>query len=153
MSSNNTYNKLVPEPTPDSASYWEGLKARKLLLQRCSGCGRIRHYPQPMCPACHSMNSAWIEASGRGVIHSWTVTHHPFHNGVRDDLPYTLATVDLEEGVRMNAQLRCARTDNLRIGLPVRVMFETVKEDLTLPYLILGETGSSPDKDASLSRY
>ncbi len=100
------YDKLVPEPTPHSARYWEGLNEHRLLLQQCPRCGKVRHYPQPMCPVCHSMEVAWIEASGRGTVHSWTMTHHAFHPGVRGDLPYLLATVDLEEGVRMNAQLR-----------------------------------------------
>ena len=58
---------------------------------------------------------------------------------MRDDLPYTLATVDLEEGVRMNAQLRGVPAEALRIGLPVRVAFATAKEGLTLPYLDPGE--------------
>ncbi|OJU35944.1 MAG: hypothetical protein BGN99_17855 [Alphaproteobacteria bacterium 65-37] len=141
MRATETYNKLVPEPTPHSAPYWEGLNARKLLLQKCRSCGRIRHYPQPMCPGCHSMEVGWIEASGRGAVHSWTITHHPFHAGFLDDLPYTLATVDLAEGVRMNAQLRLARSEDLRIGLPVRVAFETVKEGLTLPYLVPDKAG------------
>lgn len=139
MSATGTYNKLVPEPTPHSAPYWEGLNRRKLLLQKCCGCGQIRHYPRPMCPSCHSMEVEWVEASGRCVIHSWTITHHAFHPGVREDLPYTLATVDLEEGVRMLAQLRGVPDDKLRIGLPVRVAFETVKDGLTLPYLVPGE--------------
>jgi uncharacterized protein len=141
MRATETYNKLVPEPTPHSAPYWEGLNARKLLLQKCRSCGRIRHYPQPMCPGCHSMEVEWIEASGRGAVHSWTITHHPFHAGFLDDLPYTLATVDLAEGVRMNAQLRLARSEDLRIGLPVRVALETVKEGLTLPYLVPDKAG------------
>lgn len=141
MRATETYNKLVPEPTPHSAPYWEGLNARKLLLQKCRSCGRIRHYPQPMCPGCHSMEVEWIEASGRGAVHSWTITHHPFHAGFLDDLPYTLATVDLAEGVHMNAQLRLARSEDLRIGLPVRVALETVKEGLTLPYLVPDKAG------------
>ncbi|WP_165982794.1 Zn-ribbon domain-containing OB-fold protein [Dankookia rubra] len=136
MSATGIYNKLVPEPTPHSAPYWEGLNQRKLLLQKCQGCGKIRHYPQPMCAACHSMEVGWVEASGRGTIYSWTITHHAFHPGVRQDLPYILATVVLEDGVRMNAQLRGVPAKTLCIGLPVRVAFETVKEGLTLPYLI-----------------
>lgn len=135
------YDKLVPEPTPHSARYWEGLNEHRLLLQQCPSCGKLRHYPQPMCPACHSMEVTWIEASGRGTVHSWTMTHHAFHPGVRGELPYLLATVDLEEGVRMNAQLRGVPPERMRIGLPVRVAFETVKEGLTLPYLVAGDAG------------
>ena len=52
------------------------------------------------------MNVAWLDASGNGRVHSWTVTHHAFHPGFKPDLPYTLVTVDLDEGVRMKAQLR-----------------------------------------------
>jgi uncharacterized OB-fold protein len=135
------YDKLVPEPTPHSARYWEGLNEHRLLLQQCPRCGKLRHYPQPMCPACHSMEVTWIEASGRGTVHSWTMTHHAFHPGLRGELPYLLATVDLEEGVRMNAQLRGVPPEEMRIGLPVRVAFETVKEGLTLPYLVAGDAG------------
>lgn len=139
MSATGTYNKLVPEPTPHSARYWEGLNERKLLLQKCHGCGKIRHYPQPMCPTCHSMEVEWVEASGQGTVHSWTITHHAFHPGFREDLPCILATVDLKEGVRLNAQLRGVEAGDLRIGLPVRLAFEMVKDGLTLPYLVLGE--------------
>jgi uncharacterized OB-fold protein len=36
-------------------------------------------------------------ASGRGRVHSWTVAHHPFHPGFKEELPYIVAIVDLEE--------------------------------------------------------
>ena len=81
------YLRPVPAPTHESARYWEGLKERKLLLQRCAACNRLRHYPRPMCDACHSMEYDWVEASGRGAVHSWTVTHHAFHHGFKFALP------------------------------------------------------------------
>ena len=136
MAATNGYGKLVPDPTPHSAPYWEGLNAHKLLLQKCADCGKVRHYPQPMCPACYSMEVLWIEASGRGTVHSWTITHHAFHPGYRDDLPYTLVTADLAEGVRVNTQFRNYRPEDLKIGRRVRIAFETVTDGLTLPYLI-----------------
>jgi uncharacterized OB-fold protein len=82
------------------------------------------------------MEVAWIEASGRGRVHSWTVAHHPFHPAFKDALPYIVAIVDLEEGVRMNAQMRGVTSDEMRIGLPVRVTFERTKEGLTLPAFV-----------------
>jgi len=78
------------------------------------------------------MEVAWIEASGRGRVHSWTVAHHPFHPGVKEELPYIVAIVDLEDGVRMNAQMRGVTPDEMRIDLPVQVIFERTKEGLTL---------------------
>ena len=79
------------------------------------------------------MNAKWIEASGRGTVHSWTITHYAFHPGFKGDLPYILVTVDLEEGVRMNAQVRGIAQADLRVGLPVTVVYDKVKDDLTLP--------------------
>ena len=127
------YDKLVPEPTADTKPFWDALREGRFRLQRCADCGKVRHYPRPVCDACFSMNVAWGEATGKGVVHSWTITHHAFHPGFKDDLPLMLLTVDLEEGVRMQAQGRGIADEELRIGLPVRVGFAAVTEDLTLP--------------------
>jgi uncharacterized OB-fold protein len=130
------YDKLVPSPTPDTQPYWDGLNENRLRLQRCADCKTVRHYPRPVCPSCYSMNAEWIDASGRGAVHSWTITHYAFHPGFKGDLPYALLTVDLEEGVRMQAQARGIDAAALRVGLPVKVAFERVKEDLTLPVFV-----------------
>ena len=84
------------------------------------------------------MNVDWVDASGRGTVHSWTITHYAFHPGFKADLPYILLTVDLPEGVRMNAQARGIDAYKLRIGLPVMVAFEAVTPDLTLPVFEAG---------------
>src|SRR5262245_39276441 len=130
------YPRLLPQPTPDTQPYWDGLRAHRLVLQRCSDCGWFRHYPIPVCDACWSVRVGWVEASGQGRVHSWTTTHHAFHPGFKADLPYTLVTVDLDEGVRMNAQFRGPDAAALRIGLPVRVAFEPATDTITLPVFI-----------------
>jgi uncharacterized protein len=127
------HDKLVPAPTPETQPYWDGLRENRLRLQACADCGKVRHYPRPMCDACWSMNTKWIDAAGRGFVHSWTITHYAFHPGFKADLPYVLLTVDLPGGVRMNAQARGIDTSQLRVGLPVKVVFDPVKPDLTLP--------------------
>jgi uncharacterized protein len=130
---NEGYEKLVPSPTPETQPYWDGLREGKLRLQCCADCGKVRHYPRPVCDACWSMKVAWVDASGHGAVHSWTVTHYAFHPGFKGDLPYILLTVDLPEGVRMNAQARGIAASQLRVGLPVTLGFDAVKDDLTLP--------------------
>ena len=90
----------VPPPSALSAPYWEGAAAGRLLIQRCTACGTLRHYPRLLCSNCHSTAADWIEASRRGVIHSWTVAHHAYHPSFAAELPYTLVTVDLQEGPR-----------------------------------------------------
>jgi uncharacterized OB-fold protein len=128
-----SYDKLVPEPTAETKPFWDALHQGKLLLQCCADCGRIRHYPRPVCDACYSMRAKWVSASGRGTVHSWTITHHAFHPGFKGDLPFLLLTVDLEEGVRMQAQGRGIADEVLRVGLPVQVAYARVTDDLTLP--------------------
>ena len=130
------YDKLVPSPTPDTQPYWDGLNAGRLRLQRCGACGKIRHYPRPVCDTCYSMKIDWIDATGRGTLHSWTITHYAFHPGFKGDLPYTLLTVDLDEGVRMQSQARGIDETALRVGLRVKIAYEKVKDDLTLPVFV-----------------
>jgi uncharacterized OB-fold protein len=130
------YQKPTPDPTPDTAPFWEGLKQGKLLLQCCSECGKVRHYPRPVCPHCYSMAYGWKEAKGTGKIHSWTISHHAFHPGFKPELPITLVTVDLDEGVRMQAQLRDGQPDGLKLEMPVKVAFEAATNDLVLPVFV-----------------
>lgn len=130
------YLKPVPERTHESKPYWDGLMAGRLLVQKCGQCGKLRHYPRPLCDACFSFDVAWIEASGHGTVHSWTIAHHAFNPGFKDELPYVLVTVDLAEGVRMLAPLRAVEDKHLRIGLPVRIAFETPTTNLTLPAFV-----------------
>ncbi len=125
--------KPVPHPTPESQPYWDGAAEGKLRLQRCTSCGTVRHYPQLVCAHCCSLGVGWIEASGRGTVHSWTVAHHAFHPAFKADLPYTLVTVDLQEGPRALGRLDPASQDRLRIGLPVQVTFPRNAEGVALP--------------------
>src|SRR3546814_7868151 len=95
-----------PSPNEDTKPYWDGLKQGRLLLQKCGDCGAIRHYPRQVCDKCFSMDVEWIESSGKGTVHSWTVSQHAFHPSFKGDLPMTFVTVDVDEGVRIAARLR-----------------------------------------------
>ena len=128
-----TEPKPVPHASPLTQPYWDGATAGRLRLQRCTGCGVVRHYPQLVCAQCWSLGVEWIEASGRGTVHSWTVAHHAFHPAFKADLPYTLVTVDLPEGPRALGRLDTGSQDRLHIGLPVRVSFPVNAEGVALP--------------------
>ena len=141
--STSTENRLLPRPTEESRPFWDALRSCRLDLQTCADCGTVRHYPRPVCPACHSMAVAWTTASGRGSVHSWTVSHQAFHPAFEDCLPIILATVDLEEGVRMNCRLEGVAPEEIEIGLPVEVDFEEVDDEVTLPYFRPRRAGDS----------
>ncbi len=114
----------MPAPTPESQPYWDGLKAGHLLLQKCGQCGKVRHYPRPLCDVCFSFDVEWIEASRGGSVHTWTITHHAFNAAFKPDLPLVLVTVDLDEGVRIQAPLRRVSHADISVGLRVQVVFE-----------------------------
>lgn len=108
-------------PTDPSAAYWQGAAAGTLVLQRCAACATLRHYPRPMCPRCHSFDVEAFAASGRGEVHSWTVTHHAFDPSVAAEVPYVLVTVDLVEGVRVLGRMVGDTPPHL--AMPVTVGF------------------------------
>lgn len=113
--------KPLPQPSGLSRPYWEAAALGQLVLQRCAACSKLRHYPRLLCDQCYSDAVEWIPASGRGRVHSWTVCHHAFHPAFTGELPYTLVTVDLEEGVRA---LGPWRGGEFGIGTPVHGRFE-----------------------------
>lgn len=126
-------SKPAPNPSPMSLPYWQGTAQGELRIQHCAACGKPRHYPRYVCDACHSFEVAWKQASGRGAVHSWTVAHHPFHPAFKEDLPYTLVVVDLDEGVRALGRFSAADGAGLRIGLKVRLSFAPGDEGFALP--------------------
>jgi uncharacterized OB-fold protein len=127
----------MPEISPLTRPYWDGLAAGRLLLQRCTGCGKIRHYPRPLCDACFSFEHDWVAAQGSATVQSWTVAHHAFHPAWRGADPFTLVTADLPEGVRILAPLRDAGADALRLGAKLTIGFEENGAGLTLPVVRL----------------
>ena len=129
---NEIESKPPQTPTEVSRPFWEGANQGRLLIQRCAGCGTLRHYPRLLCDQCYSDAADWIEASGRGVVHSWTVSHHAFHPSFKAELPYTLVTVDLEEGVRALGRWRGGE---LSIGLRVQGKFEARADGVDLVFM------------------
>jgi uncharacterized OB-fold protein len=123
----------LPEPTLESAPYWDALREHRLVFQQCGQCNHVRHYPRPVCPQCFSMDVTWKAATGNGTVHSWTVCHHAFHPGFKRQLPYIVLTVDMEEGVRMVGQVDNIPESALCLGLPVQVTYADVNDNITLP--------------------
>ena len=129
-----TYGKPLPVPDPDSAPFWAGCRNAKLLLQRCAGCGRFRFPASAQCPHCHSSAGDWVESCGRGRVYSWIVVRHPVPADIyAGDVPYVVALIDLEEGVRMASNIVGCDASAVRAGMPVEVSFEAVTPEVTLP--------------------
>ncbi|MEE2677430.1 MAG: bifunctional MaoC family dehydratase N-terminal/OB-fold nucleic acid binding domain-containing protein [Myxococcota bacterium] len=119
---------------PDNAWWWQGFRDGKLLIQKCSDCGILRHPCRPMCGDCQSTNWESIEASGKGTVHSYTVMHHPPVPGY--GFPIPIGLIDLEEGTRIVANIKGCEPDDIHIGMKVECLIEAAGEDddLMLPF-------------------
>ncbi len=122
---------LRPAISRDTEFFWAGTARHELRIQRCGECGVLRHPPGPMCLACGGAKPDYVVAAGTGEIYSYVVHHHPPVPGRQ--VPFVVALVQLPEGVRMVGELLGAGPEQVRIGMPVRVEFVRVDEELTLP--------------------
>lgn len=113
-------SSLPPAPQ-DSAFFWDGLEEGELRIQRCGGCGALRHPPRPMCPQCNSLAWDHVVASGRGEVYSFVVHHHPPVPG--REMPFVVALVELEEGTRIVGNVVDVEPGDVHVGLPLEVTF------------------------------
>ncbi len=119
----------------DSRPFWEGIARGELRIQHCASCGHHVFYPRALCPYCHSDQLAWVVASGKGSIYSYTVAHQ----APAGEIPFVIALVELEEGVRMMTRILGASRERIEIGAPVRLSIESLADGPALPYFRLAE--------------
>jgi uncharacterized OB-fold protein len=126
-----TVRRPAPVRTEDSIVFWDACRDGRLVAQRCADCGRLRHPPRLMCPRCGSLNVEVAELSGRGAVYSYAALHYP--QSPAFDYPVLAVLVDLEEGVRLLANLEGIAVDQVRIGMPVVVGFTPTVDDCAVP--------------------
>ena len=114
--------RAFPEPDGETTPFWDGIEAGKLRIQRCLECRRHVFYPRSICPNCMG-SLEWVDAAGTGTVHSFTVVHRAPAEEYRSEVPYTVALIDLDEGVRMMSRLVDCDPSQVRIGAAVEVQF------------------------------
>ncbi|KRW91901.1 hypothetical protein SD51_06595 [Alicyclobacillus tengchongensis] len=124
--------KPVPVLDTDSRPFWEGCRQGVLRIQRCKTCARYVFYPRSICPHCMSDDLVFVEAKGLGTVYTYTVVHRGF-GPFQDEVPFTIALVDLDEGVRMMTRIVDAG-EGIGIGDRVEVVFSERDDGLVLPY-------------------
>ena len=125
--------KPLPVVTEESRPFWDGCREGKLLLQYCDACQHYQFYPRLYCMQCAAKELRWLEVSGRGVVYSYTVIRQNKSPEFVDDVPYNLAIIQLEEGPRMMSNIVDIDLDDLRVDLPVAVVFDPVSDTISLP--------------------
>ncbi len=125
----------MPAPLADTITlpWWEAAAEHRLVVQRCTGCAHTRLPPAPVCPQCRSEDSDWQEVSGLGEVYTYTVVHRPI--AADQELPFVIAVIALEDagGVRMISNLVSVAPEEVRIGMPVELVWEDMSEELAIP--------------------
>lgn len=125
--------EIVPEPSPVSKDYWEKAAQGELWIQRCRDCSSYFFYPRVLCPECWGENVEWAPVSGKGTVYSYTVVHRSDLQAFAEKTPYILAIIELDEGPRMTANVVNCPVDKVRVGMPVKAVFESTGPHLKLP--------------------
>jgi uncharacterized OB-fold protein len=127
------YRKPLPRPTQLSQPFWDAAKHGELVVQTCTSCGSAQHPPRPLCLQCWSDALEWKIASGQATVYSFTVAYRSTTRGFREETPYVVAIVELDEGARLTTNIVGCKPDEVSIGMRVEVTFSTATDAITLP--------------------
>lgn len=116
----------APQPSLETQLYWDGAKQGKLMVKHCAACNKTHHYPRAICPHCFSDRTEWKEAKGTGTIYSFSFMR-------RAQVPYVMAYVTLDEGSTMMTNIVDCDSDQVRIGMKVRVVFKPTEGGGAVP--------------------
>ena len=117
----------------DNKPYWDYIKQHELRVQKCLKCGKL-HYPvSPICPHCMSLESEWTKLSGKGKVASFVIVHRSRSPLFPPNSPYVAAIIETEEGVRMLSNVVGCKPEEVKMDMPVEVVFEEAGPELTVP--------------------
>jgi uncharacterized OB-fold protein len=130
-----TYRGPLPNPQPEWDQYWEKAKAHELWLMRCDDCNKAYFYPRRLCPMCFGRNTRWFQSSGKGTLHTFAIVHRAPNPAFAEKVPYVVAIVELEDGVRVPTNIVDVEADqeHIKVGMAVEVTFDDVTDTITLP--------------------
>ncbi|MHC9296998.1 bifunctional MaoC family dehydratase N-terminal/OB-fold nucleic acid binding domain-containing protein [Mycobacterium sp. LTG2003] len=114
-------DKLMrPAASRDTQFFWDGVNAHELRIQKRPD-GTLQHPPVPAVWQDKEAPTDYVVASGKGTVFSFVVHHAPKVPG--RSLPFVIALVELDEGVRMLGELRNVDPEKVQIGMPVRATY------------------------------
>ncbi|MEH7112485.1 Zn-ribbon domain-containing OB-fold protein [Neobacillus niacini] len=125
------YKKPLPKITRQSKPFWDAAKRHELMVQQCAECGWYHLPAAELCPKC-SGELEWVHASGKGKVHTFTIFHVPYHPAFKDELPYNVSIIELEEGPLLLSNVINCKNEDINTGMPVQVTFEDVTPEISL---------------------
>lgn len=121
--------KPMPVATKISAPFWQALKENQLKIQQCNNCDGWIFFPRNHCSHCLSHDIEWKQVSGEGKLYSYTLTRIPTMPEFNDEMPQALAVIELAQGVRINTTLTGVAEEDIKVGMPVKPVFDKVNSE------------------------
>lgn len=128
-----TPTRFEPPVSDDTRAFWEATRDKQLVLQWCTSCQKAIFYPRAACPGCLGDALEWRPATGLGRVHAVSVQHKPANPFMADKVPYAVALVDLDEGVRLMTNVVGCEPDDVAVDMAVRVTWEPLTDGRHLP--------------------
>ena len=128
------WNKPLPTVSGESKPYWDSCRMGQLVIQKCDNCLEFQFYPRGICANCWSYDIQWYKSTGKGTVWSYTVTYQNRTPGFAEDVPYVLALVELEEGVKMFTNIVDCEPRDVSVGMEVEVTFVQANNQISIPY-------------------
>lgn len=125
-------DRYLPKIYDEEKPYWDGLKEHEIRLQVCDRDHRPWYPIGPVCPRCLSDEYTWTPMSGYGVVSTYVIFHKAWAHWLESRVPYAVVQVELAEGPRLTTNLLGLPADQVRIGQPVRAVYEQVSDDIVL---------------------
>jgi uncharacterized protein len=122
----------LPAAEDLAGTFWRAAAEGRLLIQKCPECGQRQHYPRHVCTGCGG-SPEWEEASGQGVVHTFTVIRQNGARPFKDQLPYVVAMVELDEGPRLMGHVTGITPEDVYVGMPVNAYALKVSDDIGIP--------------------
>ena len=124
--------RILPKLDEQNTEFWTGGEHGELRFWRCQDCGWWLHPAGPRCPQCLSRSLAVEAASGRAIVHTFTINHQAFMPG--PELPFVIAIVELPEqaGLRLTTNIVGIAPEEVDFDMEVEVVFEH-HDDVWIP--------------------
>lgn len=141
MSEQTKPKRFEPPAGEASEAFWEATKEQRFLVQRCDACDTAIFYPREVCPQCLSSESlSWRESAGKGTIYAASVQEKPANPLMADRVPYVVALVELEDGIRLMSNVINCPPYEATVGKSVLLTWEPLSDGRHLPQFELGGT-------------
>ena len=112
----------APTVTQANAAFWAATAEGRFQLQRCNECDTVLWFPRRHCPSCWTENVSTFNASGKGVVYSFTVIRKGAM-AYKESGPFVIAYVELAEGPRVMTNIVDCDVETVKVGMPVEVVW------------------------------